>query len=75
MRYICAIRDGKKQPPYAELITDAQVELETFAQVHDRPGVSVYDCPNILKPDAEARKLETLRGVVEFSEDIDYRMG
>jgi len=74
MRYICAIRDGTKQPPHAELITNIEADIIEFARAHDVPGTSVYDCPNILREDATRRGYETLKSVVEFSEDIDYRM-
>ena len=40
---------------------------------YDKPGISVYDCPNPLLPDAKARDLGTIAEQGEVWADIDSR--
>jgi hypothetical protein len=55
------------------LISHDPAEIEAFARKHDRPGVSVYDCPNPLLPGAETRNRETVAEQSEIWIDVDLK--
>jgi hypothetical protein len=71
--YICAIEDGASKPPSSSCMVRTKEELDAFAARHDRPGLSVYWCPNPLRDDAETRCLDTLEQVDVVWWDSDTR--
>jgi hypothetical protein len=57
----------------AQLITSDPAAREAFARQWDKPGVSVYDCPNALLPDAHTREKATVAEQDEIWVDIDLK--
>jgi hypothetical protein len=73
-RYIGAFRNKADGGGYlAQLITADAAEREAFARQWDKPGVSVYDCPNPLLPDAHTRDKATIAEQDEIWVDVDLK--
>jgi len=47
--------------------------IERWLKAEDRPGYSIYDCPNPLKLGATRHGKDSLLGIIEIFLDIDFR--
>jgi hypothetical protein len=73
-RYIGAFRNKADGGSFlAQLITPDPAAREAFARQWDKPGVSVYECPNPLLPDAHTRDKDTIAEQDEIWVDIDLK--
>jgi hypothetical protein len=73
-RYIGAFRNKTDGGGFlAQLITADPAKREAFARQWDKPGVSVYDCPNPLLPEAHTREKATIAEQDEVWVDVDLK--
>jgi RecA-family ATPase len=53
--------------------SDDPLLIERWLQAENRPGVSIYDCPNPLKSGAARHGKETMAAITEVFVDIDFK--
>jgi hypothetical protein len=72
--YIGAFRNKGDGGGYVDhLISHDPAALEEFARRYDKPGISVYDCPNPLLPDAATRDKDSIAEQVVLWVDVDLK--
>jgi hypothetical protein len=55
------------------LSTDDPALIERWTKAENRPGFSIYECPNPLKPGATRHGKENLAAIIEVFVDIDFK--
>ena len=73
-RYIGAFRNKVDGGGYvAHLISSDPTAIERFARHYDKPGISIYDCPNSLLSDATTRDKESIAEQSAVWVDVDLK--
>jgi AAA domain len=73
VQYLASIPNPGAEGAPKFLHSADQVLIERWIKAEDRPGFSIYECPNPLKPGAPRHGKDSLLGIIEIFLDIDFR--
>jgi hypothetical protein len=71
--FVCSLPNPGTKGPHRQFISDDPAAIQEWARAEDRPGLSVYYCPNPLIPGANRRALETIAEITCLHVDLDFK--
>jgi hypothetical protein len=73
MAYLVSLPNQGHEGSPKILRSDSPTLIERWIRAEDRPGFSVYECPNPLKPGATRHGKDSIAAIIEIFTDTDFK--